>query len=664
MKSITARGFRAGAAADFSCQLPGRFSLLVGANNAGKTTVCEALYLAHPHRFPQQAPRPSASALRPAKTGPRALAVQYAFETDPDDEGLLGRKLLADGSTAPAWERTLSRSLGRIRVEGGVGDAAEGTRLIYLPAQRNPVDELARREADTVVELLRAEQQRRHGNRNLGSLRRQAERLLQGLVTEKGGLIESLEGRVRGIMSQLSGGVVRHFPFIGGQVVDDRFLARVLELLLAPGMDRALGQRLELSGLGYVNMLHIAVTLAAIPDLEHQLPQPGPSDDSQAPDPTPDQGRDEIGEAEDEAAAEEDSFFPGAFHATVIIEEPEAHLHPQLQHGLIRHLRQVVEDRPEIQVLVSSHASDLIAACAPEEIVVLRQTTAGRRSFALAELPDLPGSAVSTAEALRMTELHLDVTRSASLFAERLVLVEGISDALILRQFARHWARDNATKLQFANALTILAIGSKVGEWPVRLLATPNFELVTRLAVLTDTDKRTNEPPPSPKWTTRYSPSTFGYFVNHPTLEPAILTPGTEPLIKATLDDLGLEPPETLTSELIDELFRGPVKTPEGTLPAGPGATRKGEFAYGLAARLRKAEGLDAPRQIAEALDFAYLGLDVGDPPDTPDTTPSPPDSPNEAGSTPLTPPGGDANEAAGTSDTAHPTVGDAPEPF
>lgn len=653
LKAITARGFRAGVTTDLTCTFPGRFSLLVGANNSGKTTVSEALYLAHRHRFPQQVPRPSAAALRPAASGSRELEVTYVFDADPSSEGPLGNKLLRDGFAAPTWTRTLSRSLGRIRVEGGVDEAADGLRLIYLPAQRNPVDELARREADVVVELLRAQQQQLVGHRSLGRLRHRAEGLLEALVQDE--LIESLEERIRGIMTQLSGGVVPHFPFVGGQVVDDHFLARVLELLLGGQMDRGLGQRLELSGLGYVNLLHIAVTLAAIPDLQAQPAQPAAA---LSDDPEPDEGREEIREAAEQAAAEEDSFFRGAFHATVVIEEPEAHLHPQLQHGLVRHLRKVVERRPEIQVVVSSHASDLVAACAPEELVVLRRTPTGRRSFSLADLPDLPGSAMKADATLRMTALHLDVTRSASLFAERLVLVEGISDAMLLRQFARNWAGDDPMKRQFVEALTILPIGSKVGEWPVRLLATPGFELVTRLAVLTDTDRRGDQPPANPVWTDRYPPHVFAYYVNHPTLEPAILTPGSTPLIKTALAELDLEAPDPLTSDALDALFRGPVSTPDGKLPAGPGASKKGEFAYRLASLLKDADNVDVPQQMIDALEFVFTGQEI--------------DEQGGAGDEERPPPLPDLNvrsraEAAFDVERTSPAeaqMGNAPEPF
>ena len=38
------------------------------------------------------------------------------------------------------------------------------------------------------------------------------------------------------------------------------------------------------------------------------------------------------------------------------------------------------------------------------------------------------------ATTLRKARLHMDATRSAALFAQRMILVEGVSDAVVLRQ--------------------------------------------------------------------------------------------------------------------------------------------------------------------------------------------------------------------------------------
>ncbi|SHI33476.1 putative ATP-dependent endonuclease of the OLD family [Actinomyces denticolens] len=598
LKRIEVAGYRASASAPIVCELSGRFSLILGANGSGKTTINEAIALAHPHRFPRLPPI-DASALGAT---PRSVTIRYEFEADESREGALGEYRKRHGLAAPRWSRPLERSLGQVRAGRTIEPAEEydSIRLVHLPALRNPVEDLSRRDARILLELLRADERRHPETDGLRSLRAKADGMLGSLTNHS--LVRNVESRIAENLRIISGGIQEHHAFIGTQTVDDTYLARVFEMLVALIPDRATARRLQVSSLGYVNLLHIAVTLAGIPDAGSPLPPDDPPSDGgntyedvESDDERAEAARQRLALTAEAADADADSFYPDLFHATVLIEEPEAHLHPQLQYGLIRYLRSLVEERPDIQIIVTTHSADLASACDPDELVVVRKDVDNRTVSR--RLADIPLVDDLKTRLFQQTRLHLDATRSAALFADRVLIVEGVTEANILRLLGRAWADSNARRTGFIDSLAILPVGHKIGEWPIRLLATPNHEFVTRVAALADTDLR-GTPLPYPKppaWHAELDAETARFFWSRPTLEPSLVS-GNEALIKATFKKCGLDGPDRVDTMTVDQFFTNQAK-------------HKGEFALAFAQLIdQNLNAVVIPDHISDMFTWLYDG--------------------------------------------------------
>lgn len=116
----------------------------------------------------------------------------------------------------------------------------------------------------------------------------------------------------------------------------------------------------------------------------------------------------------------------------LLVEEPEAHLHPQLQVRFMRMLRERLESRAGVQVLLTSH-SPVLAAGAPIESLVL--TKAG------AAFPLAKGKTQLDPDDYDFLGRFLDATKANLFFAKGVLIVEGDAENLLLPALARRLGR-------------------------------------------------------------------------------------------------------------------------------------------------------------------------------------------------------------------------------
>lgn len=115
-------------------------------------------------------------------------------------------------------------------------------------------------------------------------------------------------------------------------------------------------------------------------------------------------------------------------YSLLCIEEPEAHLHPQLQRTVFDKLFTSTE--PAQALIVTSHSPTLAAAAPLRSIVHLKSVNGATRAHSLATLPVSP-------EALDDIQRYLTATRSELLFSRGVIFVEGDAEEALVPYFAQ-----------------------------------------------------------------------------------------------------------------------------------------------------------------------------------------------------------------------------------
>lgn len=121
-------------------------------------------------------------------------------------------------------------------------------------------------------------------------------------------------------------------------------------------------------------------------------------------------------------------------YAALLIEEPEAHLHPQLQNLFFNYLNKL-DNEHGFQIFISSHSPTITAKANLKSVIVLQNKENKIHSLSLQK----SGLTDDNHKYLRK---FLDVTKSQIFFSNGAILVEGISEALLLPIFSRIVGKD------------------------------------------------------------------------------------------------------------------------------------------------------------------------------------------------------------------------------
>lgn len=166
-------------------------------------------------------------------------------------------------------------------------------------------------------------------------------------------------------------------------------------------------------------------------------------------------------------------------YVSLLVEEPEAHLHPQLQSIFFNYLNKLNEIG--FQIFVTSHSPTITAKAALDSLIVLQDQENGISSFSIkkSELHDLNK---------KYLQKFLDVTKSQLFFSNGVILVEGISEALLLPVFSKIIGNEydiekHGVELVNLNGVAFEHFGKLFNA------EDPSNRLSCRCAILTDDDR-------------------------------------------------------------------------------------------------------------------------------------------------------------------------------
>lgn len=173
----------------------------------------------------------------------------------------------------------------------------------------------------------------------------------------------------------------------------------------------------------------------------------------------------------------------GDAYVSLLIEEPEAHLHPQLQKIFFSYLNTL--NKIGFQIFVTSHSPTITAKAALDSLIVLQEQNGKITSLSMKK-SDL-GEPNKT-----YLGKFLDVTKSQLFFSNGVILVEGISEALLLPVFSRIMGDEYDIEKK---GVEIVNVNGVAFEHFGKLFNSDNNSnrLSCRCTILTDDDRPGNE---------------------------------------------------------------------------------------------------------------------------------------------------------------------------
>lgn len=165
------------------------------------------------------------------------------------------------------------------------------------------------------------------------------------------------------------------------------------------------------------------------------------------------------------------------YYYALFIEEPEAHLHPQWQNSLFNYLNSL--KNLKLQVFITSHSPTIASKSDLDNLIVLQ-----KQNNKVSALPILNSELNSKNK--KYLSKFLDVTKSQLFYSNGTIMVEGISEAILIPVFAKILGFDLDQ-----HGVEVVNINGVSFEHFAKLYYSNNDKkrLAAKCAIITDCDK-------------------------------------------------------------------------------------------------------------------------------------------------------------------------------
>ncbi|MCM3358027.1 AAA family ATPase [Psychrobacillus sp. MER TA 171] len=180
-------------------------------------------------------------------------------------------------------------------------------------------------------------------------------------------------------------------------------------------------------------------------------------------------------------------------YSILAIEEPEAHLHPNMQYKFLKFLKENQSSQVN-QIFITSHSPNITAAVELDDIIVLQKE---QENIHVAYPGRVFTDSTEDQKSKNYVKRFIDVTKADMFFAHSLILVEGLAELLLVPEFAKKMGIDLVD-----THTSIINIGGRYFDHFLKLFNQEKSEyaIKKKIACITDLDPVRKERKKGASW--------------------------------------------------------------------------------------------------------------------------------------------------------------------